>query len=294
MVTMTPIRMAKALLRSRANTPVVFDSHASAVNSLHPLRSIYYLILKKLYTNTFLRAASAIVAIDEDSKRFLITQLAVPSDRITVIPLGVDTNRFYRDMAQRVAIREQLQISPEAIVAIYAGKVEERKGVHLLIDAATKLMASGVALHVILVGNGPSEYVNELNQRMGPYRSSFSLVKMVANIDLPNYYSAADISVWPKQVSIGTFEAQACELPLIVGDAPILRDRVTEQDGLLCEVDSVDSLANQLSKLIVDSELRSYLGKNAREKVVSKYDWNMLAQQFLDAPSLHNASQCAR
>jgi glycosyltransferase involved in cell wall biosynthesis len=283
MGSLTAVRALLARPRFNRDLRLVFDSHANEVNSLHPLRRGFYAAYRRLLTPLFLARADAIVAIDESSKAFLIGECGVPADRITIIPMGADTTLFHPEPGARVALRAELGIGEDDPVLIYAGKIQRRKGVHLLTAAALQLVPTFPGLNVILVGGGDPDYITEI--QAGLSRSGegqrFHWIGMVPNRQLYRYYSASDVSVWPLQVSIGTLEAQACGLPLIVADEPVLRERVNSQTGLLYKAGDMPDLVSKISTLVGNPVMRRQMGHNGRQLIERELSWNAIAQRFV-------------
>ena len=76
----------------------------------------------------------------------------------------------------------------------------------------------------------------------------------------------------------------ACGRAVVTTDVPGCRDAIEPNvTGLLCEVKSSKSLAEQIEKLILDSELRNNMGKAGREKIVKEFDEKIVIEKYLKA-----------
>jgi glycosyltransferase involved in cell wall biosynthesis len=208
----------------------------------------------------------------------------MPADRIALIPMGADTRMFRRDPAARRKVRDELGWGETDIVVTFAGKVQRRKGVHLLIEAALLSLSQHPDLKFLIVGGGEDDYVAAMQQTIASagWSDAFRWVGMIPNRELYRFYSASDISVWPEQVSIGTFEAQACGLPLIVADAPVLRERVQPDTGYLYKPGDIHDLSAKINSLALDEQLRTALGAAGRRHIETSHSWRAIAQQFID------------
>ncbi len=267
----------------RRRPTIVFDSHANAINSQHRLRSGFYSLYRRSLMPLIRSVADGIVAVDVGSKSFLEEQCGFKSEEISVIGLGADTHLFQRCEQARTNLRTKLEIPATAVVFTYAGKIEAGKGIEIFIDAAVQLIELNKDVAFLLVGGGDIQFKSKLIERVpSSLRKYFVWCGFVENSHLPEYYSASDVSVWPKRVSIGTFEAQACSLPLIVADSPILRDRVTIESGLRFSDNSVSSLLKQMLVLLDAPERRLAMGAAGRADVELHSSWSSIAHQFLD------------
>jgi colanic acid biosynthesis glycosyl transferase WcaI len=79
---------------------------------------------------------------------------AIPGDRGLALPSWVDTRRIH-PLPEPSALRDTLGLAPDAVVALYAGSLEQRHGASLLIDAARRLPPNGAVI-VVLAGRGPA------------------------------------------------------------------------------------------------------------------------------------------
>jgi glycosyltransferase involved in cell wall biosynthesis len=82
----------------------------------------------------------------------------LPLQRIALAPHSVDTTRFAADSADHESLaaqwRRELGISSEAIVILFAGKLQPKKNPGLLLDAFKSLEDGS---HLVFVGNGELE-----------------------------------------------------------------------------------------------------------------------------------------
>ena len=104
--------------------------------------------------------------------------------------------------------------------------------------------------------------------------------------DLPRYYKAANIVCFPatgrESFGIVLLEAMAVGKPIIAshieGYASILTDGT---EGLSVPPKNVKKLAEALTTLITDEQLRQQMGTRGRPKAL-EYDWARIAQKVLD------------
>jgi len=138
------------------------------------------------------------------------------------------------------------------------------------------LVAEGKAFRGLFVGSGTAKDVAAISHTPGCVVQPF-----VPTIDLPPYYWAADVGVWPKQESTSQLDAAACGLPLILSNQIKVLERVDES-GLLFEEDNPYDLAQQIIRLS-SPETRKRMGENGSQKVRSQISWVKIAQQRLQS-----------
>jgi glycosyltransferase involved in cell wall biosynthesis len=279
----TAARVA-CLAPSLGDCRVVFDSHASEANSRHPLRHLFYFFYRLLLRPLFQRRADAIVAVEDDRKDFLVRRYGFPESEVTMIPAGADPALFRRDEEARREVRVEWKCTDEDVVLIYTGKIERRKAIDLFLEAGLQIGASDARVKVVIVGSGDEQYIEEMKEQVARAGAQSRVVWVPAmpNEQLYRVYSAADVSVWPMMVSIGTLEAMACGLPLVVADVPTLHEQVAYDNGLTCRPGDLEDLKAKLQILVADPPRRRRMGENGRRLVQQELNWSNIAQRFID------------
>jgi len=111
----------------------------------------------------------------------------------------------------------------------------------------------------------------------------------VKHDDIEAYYSLIDIAPFPRSGSLVTelvsplkpLEAMSMEKCVIVSDVEALAEMVCDREtGFVIEKDDKVSLLQCLKECILDEEVRSRLGKAARQWVVEHRDWKVLTKSL--------------
>jgi glycosyltransferase involved in cell wall biosynthesis len=280
----TAVRMARLAPKLGAGAKLVFDSHASDANSRHPLRHLFYAFYRLALAPLFVRNASAIVGVENERMDFLARRYGIPEEAMVMIPVGASPDRFYRDPPARDQLRAEWGYGEQDVVLTYVGKIERRKAVDVLLRAGLQIGARKPNVRLVIIGSGDTDYIQEMKQQveLAGGLSNVNWLGAVPNDQLFRYYSAADISVWPMMISVGTLEAMACGLPLIVADVPILRDRVSHGNGMTYRPGDVHDLVSKLEELIADPERRRKMGEAGRALIEQELNWTAIAQRFIE------------
>lgn len=278
--TFSAIRVAG--LKKKANFKLIVDDHMTFGASRSPLRCLYP-VFKHTFAKKILKHSDLLVGVSSTSKQFMYEKYNFPLERIELIPLGADITRFHFDPQARQQIRETFALSDDAIVFIYAGKVVPVKGPHILIDAAIKLAKQHPNVYVIVVGNGPDDYIQEMKDKIKKncLEKHFIFNKAVPNDQLHQYYSAADVAVWPREASLSMMEAMSCNLPIIISAESEVSERLEYNNGLQYWREDAEDLRLQMEKML-DESLRLEMGTNGRRLVEDKLNWTKISHRFLD------------
>lgn len=198
--------------------------------------------------------------------------LNISKNRVTVIPNGVDCEKFYYDKNQRDKIRNQYAVPDNTIVFITVASVQERKGQYRFVQFLSKLQ--NVDFQYWIIGDGADverikNYIRD-NQMEGKVK----LMGFHASKELYAFYSASDI-----YAHVSTQEGQAlCE---IEASATGLKCLVSEEIvGTIPDLSSGDYH-------IVDFEspdyekLMSWLSKKTENRMSLKtLDWGNISLRY--------------
>jgi len=283
----TATRVARFKKRQRSPFRLIYDDHMVEMVSQRPYRNFIYSIFRTIFAEQLVEQADAFVAVTNETKEFMSGFYGIPSNMITVIPLGANTNRFRLDLKARTSIRKKLGISDDETVYIYAGKLTASKRPDWLVKAALKLIAKGDAIQVIMVGSGTERYVNEMKDLISGmgFAQRFHWVDALPHIELPAYFSASDVGVWPRECSVAMLEANACERPVIVSKIGPALERIQWNNGLSYPEGNIDELVKTMRVLHCNPQLRKEMGKSARDAVINHLSWPYLVRRFLDLVS---------
>ena len=193
-----------------------------------------------------------------------------------VIPTGVDEKIFSPQPEEARRLRENLEHAHRGFgkghLLIYVGRIRREKNLHLLADAFVRIARAVPDANLLFVGEGP------LQTELRHFFEAEGLGARVAwegymdREELPAYYSAADIFVFPSKTEtqgLVTIEAMLCGTPVVgvnrMGTAEILAG---DSGGLLAEDDPQD-FADKTLSLINDPELRLAKSLQAREHALA-------------------------
>ncbi len=202
-------------------------------------------------------------------------RLGTARSRFTIVPGAVDVQRFAPQPGTRSG----------APVMLYHGRVDARKGVLDMLDAAAMLASDGVAFRLIISGIGPDFDVAA--SRIGALGLS-DCVRMAGYADyadVPDIYRQADIFVSPTYAegfSNTILEAMASGLSVVscrsVGVVDCIRHG---ENGLLSEPGDVTGLAAALRRVLCDPAERARLADSALTECRARYSWDSVGRQIM-------------
>ncbi len=185
-------------------------------------------------------------------------KMGIPAAKIVRIPYGVNIERFKPNPA----------IKGEKFKVLCVGNLGVEKGLGYLLDAMTHLDPTSVEL--ILIGSLDQYARDRLSQTTVPW----TFLGRVNQLNLPRYYQAASVfcllSV-QEGMSMALMEALASGLPTIssehTGSLDLLTDGV---DGFIVPIRNSEIVAERLSRLQADTDLRLRMGEAARRRMMTQ------------------------
>jgi glycosyltransferase involved in cell wall biosynthesis len=175
---------------------------------------------------------------------------------------------------------------------LYVGRVESRKGVHVLVDAFEHVI-SKQRPHTRLRIVGPHSYWDA--QPSPYYRALAERCKGNPRIELrgPTFDdgelaavyrdSACTIvpSTFPEALGLTSLEAQASGVPVVVSNAGGLPETVDAgKSGLVFDNGNAAQLGEAVLSIISNDERRASMGAAARAWVMRKFSWDVIAGEL--------------
>jgi glycosyltransferase involved in cell wall biosynthesis len=235
----------------------------------------------KSYFEQLKASVDGFITISNEIDRELASLGVDPAKRV-FLPNGVDTSRYVPVSEEhKQTLRAALSLPPFGTIVVYAGRLVPEKRVDSLLKIWDQIRERHFDAHLLILGAGSDE--SRLREMSALLKQRG--VQFVGQVsDAGPYLQAADLFVLPSStegLSNSMLEAMSCALPVLatnVGGAP----DVIEQDvhGRLIAPDDVDSLRQGLETLLADRARRFRLGAAARERILSAFSLDSVADRL--------------
>jgi D-inositol-3-phosphate glycosyltransferase len=230
-------------------------------------------------------AADRLIAANPIEFGHLVDLYAADPHKVRIVPCGVDVELFRP--VDRARARTHLGLDDGQYV-LFVGRLEPLKGVDVLIDAMSILARNGSKARLLIAGgNLDGDLAHLLRARVNEHRLNemVRFLGAVDQMDLPNYYSAADICAMPsfyESFGMVAIEAMACGTPVVASRAGGLQFTVRDGDnGLLVPPGDSVALADAMHKLLSDPALCDRMGK-AAISAAQDYSWDQVSRGILN------------
>ena len=226
------------------------------------------------------------IVVNSHAGRKFSTSHGFPATLQTVIPNGIDTEKFTRDHDAGQSIRDDGGIPPASPLIGIIARLDPMKDHHTVLRAASLALASNPGLRFVCVGDGPP-YVRETLQN---FASSLGLDASVTwtglRRDLPTIYSALDIATLTSAFGEGfpnaVGEAMSCQVPCAVtdvGDAAV----VVGDTGIAVPPSQPDAMAAAWQSLTTEpKDQRQARAEKSRARIVEHFSVSAMIQAHAD------------
>ena len=245
--------------------------------------------LARIAARTAFNRARWVTACSEDL-RSRAAALGADARRSSVIPYGVDSERFRPDADLRARGRALLAITDNVPLIFAIGRLVKKKGFEHLIDAATIVKTQHPQVRVAIAGDGDLDTSLRARAQAAGVGDIVQFLGVVSHDVVPALLAAADVAVAPSVhddagnvdgLPNTVMEIMASGAPLVAtpvgGIGAVATDRVTAR--LVPERD-VRALASAIDELLRDRPAAMLMGRQAREFVCRHHSWARVAEDF--------------
>lgn len=240
------------------------------------LRWIIKWIYDKTWSQDFLRNAKYITVQTENEKKELIAYGINPSI-IKLIPLMIEYEKF-KGLPEKGIIRKKYNISTDAKILLFVGRIHEYKATNMMIDCFHKYQKTISNSYLIIIGRDDG-YEKHLKDKVNTLeiREKVLFVWAIYYPENKNYYRDADIYFMApshyEETSTASLEALACWTPVVV----------TEQADIpFIEKYNAGKVVKYEKKAILDALL------SVEKNETSSADCIRLIEEHFDIKSIKN------
>jgi glycosyltransferase involved in cell wall biosynthesis len=229
--------------------------------------------------------------------RFAVTCTETNREHLRLLAPEAEVHRIYHglnaELARLIDGAPPAREPSEAFRVLAVGRLVEKKGFDVLVEACAELRRSGVDIQAAIVGE-PGEHEDELRRLIGVHGlgEAVTLAGPMTQAELRREYERATALCLPCRVMSNgdrdgipnvLVEAMACGLPVVTTAVSGIPELVVDGDnGLLVPPDDPAAVAGSLRRLRDEPELARRLGERGRASVAERFDGDALARQLAD------------
>lgn len=277
-LTLSPLDFLLPEICEELNLPLVATFHPPFDSKLRNLKSSTQFLTYQLYA-PFLANYDRVIVFSQLQRNLLI-KLGVPSEKLAIIPNGVDIDKYspgtstikYRYQAQRLFV--------------YLGRIATEKNVEALLKAWERTEMGLSNNKLLIIGDGPLK--PSLQATYGEEEGIYWLGFVADEQQRIEILRAADAFILPSLVeglSLSLLEAMSCGVACIATDAGADGEVIEAGAGIVLNTQGVTTQLKTLLPILRDHpEITQLLGKKARQRVLDRYT---LSQNISHLESLY-------
>jgi glycosyltransferase involved in cell wall biosynthesis len=200
-----------------------------------------------------------------------------------ILPNGIEDNfTLYKN---------HLRLPKNTCTILFVGYVKESKGIFVLLDAVRILLKKCLNFNIKIMGKCESEL---FEKKLHEYTNKFNISNYIEFLGVltgeakHNVYLNADICCFPsffESESFGLVVVEAMQycLPVVTTKWRGLQSLIQEgQNGFLVPIKDSQSVADRLSLLIANDDLRLQMGQKGRSIYLEKYSIDIFHKNMDD------------
>jgi L-malate glycosyltransferase len=252
--------------------------HVASVHSAHSIQhNITHWLRNRLGTDHFIADAESV-------KMVLVREDRIPGDRITVIPIGVESFPRDQELEWRQKTRSALGVSSETCIIGNVARLVPFKGHRYLVDAIAGVVKANPDVLCLVVGDG--ELMTTLQERSRALAIEANLRFLGFQDNLHELYPAFDIychsslELEAEAFPLAILRALAARLPVVATKVGGIGMMVKEgASGYLTPPQHAQALSDALLRVINDIPLRESMGKGSFELFKMNFHASAMAER---------------
>ena len=220
-----------------------------------------------------LKNADKVITTSTALAEIISKECRIPIDGINIIPRGVEAGKFEKQTWRKV----------ERNTVLFAGRLEEGKGVEYIIKSMKYILKEIPDAKLIIAGDGRKRgEFEKLAKEIAPEKIEFS--GKIPHEEMSEWYGKCNVFVMHSRFEpfgAVTVEAMASARPVVAsrtgGSIDIVKNNET---GILVEFGNIEGIADAIVKILNDEELAKSMGEKGRKRIEEEYSWEREADRM--------------
>lgn len=277
---------------------------AGVPNRLHTMQGVDLLNKKgfkrKIY-NTIEKwacaSATKVYALSEGWKEFIVQNKFVKAEKVDVIGEGgmngIDLLHFKRENVpeeQKRKLMEELRLTDEDFVFMYAGPLTVEQGIEELImafdDMKYTVMGNKPNVRLLLLASTPPDFQSLSPKALKILNQERRIITTDFQDDLRPYFAIADCLIYPSHregFPEVVLQAGAMGLVSVVADIKGSNEIIDQRiNGVIVPLADTEELAMAMTRMKVYDDYRNLMCKNARIMAEKRYEQSLVWKTILE------------
>lgn len=232
--------------------------------------------IEKIINGKTLRSGTKILVSNKDTKKIIVNEYGVKSEKISIMSNGVDLSLFDINIKK----------NPKKIV--FAGAMYYHRGLDILLEAIPLVIKKIPDAKFVLIGSGAE--MNKLKKVVlkNKLKNSVEFKGWIKREQIPENIADASIGIGPLRLTDVTSRALPIKvLEYMAVSLPIIAQKGTLSDDVLIDgkngyfINTKEDLAEKIIFLLNDIKKINLMG-NQSKCMVQKFEWSDIIKEFLN------------
>jgi glycosyltransferase involved in cell wall biosynthesis len=217
------------------------------------------------------RLTDGFIAVAKSHGEFLVEGEQLPTDKVFVVPNGVDTDRFAGD-CDTGSLRRELAVGPADPVVSIVAALRPEKNHELFLEVARRVSSQIPNVRFLIIGDGPRR---EALEQLARELELGDLVRFLGSrANVPQLLAVSDVFALTSHNEanpVSILEAMSVGRPVVATDVGAIGEVVTSgRNGYLVEPGEAGQMAKRIVWLLEHAAARMSMGAAARETVIAR------------------------
>ena len=256
---------------------IVVDNHADIINQSP--NKVWNFVYNRICVQFGLKLITPFVTkyygVTPARCSFLKSPFGVPENKISLLPIGGDTDLVDSIKESNVELRRKYKLPANEMIIISGGKMGIDKGTISLIKAFKRLREAGCDLYLVLFGMF-SDTETEILAKESEGVFIYGWCDRQKTIEL---LKLSDIACWPIHHTTLIEDAVACATPVVLRNTGNTVHSV-EGNGILIDKGTEDELVQAFTAILYSGHYNNY--KISADKMKEKFGYHNISKQIID------------
>ena len=229
-----------------------------------------------------------IICLGNYAKDILMKDYNIPKEKIKVINHGISDEAVLLSSTKQKKMRQKLFIPEDEIVMVFVGRIDDMKGIDVLIEAFGSVVKDYPKCHLYIIGEGGN--MNNYMNKAEYYWRKITFTGRLKKEDVYKFYQVANIGILPSRYeSFGyvAIEMMMFNIPIIATKTSGLNEILTgEVDGYKIPIKEKDDKVIILSEDIKDCVIKKIMSKckrktKSRNTFLEKYTTKKMIELYI-------------
>ena len=274
-------KIKKVPLIYEVNSLLEYEKEKSFLNNI-------IIKIAKFSEKQTVKHASKITVVTPGLKKIFHEEYRIPLQKIEVIPNGADIDLFYP--VDKLKCRKELNLAQNKFIVCFVGGLGMGCGAKNIVEAAPYILKQVPNTLFLIVGDGPYRAIMEEKIKSLSLQDKFIFTGAKYHEVVPKYINASDVCIALYEIDervkkiglspVKMYEYMACAKP-VIGTNELKGMEILQKynSGILVEQDDIIDISKSITYLLGNETIMEVIGKNGRQLVEDKYNWDAIAKQ---------------